>query len=94
MSEFALGENVQKCAKKFWGVFCAFFCFRTCRESSVGDFVVLGGVRGVAGGSGGPGGSILAKMAKNGQKWPKWAPGPRGVKNGQNGHFGTAPGFF
>ena len=85
--ENALRENVQKCAKKFWGVFCAFFCFRTCRESSVGDFVVLGGVRGVAGGSGGPGGSILAKMAKNGQKWPKWAPGPRGVKNGQKWAF-------
>ena len=70
----------KKCAKKFWGVFCAFFCFRTCRESSVGDFVVLGGVRGVAGGSGGPGG---VDFGENGQKWPKMAKMGPGAPGGQ-----------
>ena len=66
--------------KKVLGCFCAFFCFRTCRESSVGDFVVLGGVRGVAGGSGGRGGRFWRKwpkMAKNGQNGPR---GPGGQK--------------
>ena len=80
MSEFALGENVQKCAKKFWGVFLRVFLFSHMSGKFGRGFCRAGGCarcrRGVRGAGG-------VDFGENGQKWPKMAKMGPGAPGGQ-----------